>query len=143
MRKSPEEVTGKAARYRTDKTHNRRNSMRTAITILILLTAVSFAEEFNRHSFSIAFMPYPEAYRYPDVAYEYAFTKNDAIGFSTTLGVVNRFAYTRKIGYFCLAAGIGYASANLDIDDATRLYTVTAEYRQSFGDNFYTKLVAG
>ena len=88
-------------------------------------------------------MPYPEGYKYPEVGYEYALSKNDAIGFSTTLAVVNRFTYTRKIGYFCLAAGIGYASANLDIDDATKLCTVTAEYRQSFGDNFYTKLVAG
>ncbi|MEA3266823.1 MAG: hypothetical protein U9P42_07760 [Candidatus Fermentibacteria bacterium] len=117
--------------------------MRTSVIILILLTAVSLAEEYNRHSVSIAFMPYPEAYRYPDVAYEYALTKNDAIGISTTLAVVNRFNYTRKLGYFCLAAGIGYASADLDIEDATLLYTATAEYRQTFEDNFYTKLVAG
>ncbi|MCD6588819.1 MAG: hypothetical protein J7K88_09735 [Candidatus Fermentibacteraceae bacterium] len=117
--------------------------MRTAITILILLTAVSFAEEFNRHSFSIAFIPYPEIYMYPDVTYEYALSKNNAIGLSTTLGVVNRFAYTRKIGSFRLAAGIGYASANLDIVNATTLYTLTAEYRQSIENNFYTKLVAG
>lgn len=117
--------------------------MRALFILLLILITVSFAEEFNRHSISIAFMPYPEAYRYPDVAYEYSFTKNDAIGISTTLAVVNRFAYTRKIGYFCLAAGIGYASGNLDIENATPLYTATAEYRQSFGDNFYTKLVAG
>ncbi|MCK5842459.1 MAG: hypothetical protein KAH31_09845 [Candidatus Sabulitectum sp.] len=60
---------------------------------------MAFYEEFSRHSISIAFMPYPEA-------------------------------YTRKIGYFWLAAGIGFASANLDIDEATVLYTTTAEYRQ-------------
>ena len=117
--------------------------MRTAIIILILLTAVSFAEEFNRHSISIAFIPYPEVYKYPDVAYEYALSNNYAIGFATTLGVVNRFTSTIKFGHFCLAAGAGLASGNLDIENATAFFTATAEYRQSFGDNFYTKLVAG
>lgn len=113
------------------------------IIILIASAAVSFAEDFNRHSLSASFVPFFFYSFIPDIGYKYFLSENDAIGFSTILAVVNRVTYTRKLGTFGITGSYGFASADFDLDESTKFGVITGEHRIHLGDHFFTRTVAG
>ena len=114
--------------------------MRTIALILILFAAVSLGEESGKHSISASFVP---LFLYPDIGYEYSVTSEDAIGFSTLVGVINRLTYSRKLGNFCIGGSFGYALGSLDIENASPFATFNGEHRIRLGENLYTRTIVG
>jgi hypothetical protein len=119
------------------------STMKVLVILLLVVSTVSLAEEYNRHSISVSFVPFMFYSFIPDVGYKYYLSSNDAIGFSTILAVVNRVTYTRKMGNFGLTGSLGFAADDFDLEEGTTFATVTGEHRIHMSDHFYTRTVAG
>jgi hypothetical protein len=117
--------------------------MRKILAILLMLAAVSTSGEFNRHSVSLSIVPIKPLYFYPDLGYEYSITDKDALGFYTVVGIVNRIAYSRRIGDFRLAGSLGFAFEDQDFSNTTVIYAFTLEHRVEWSEHIYTRTLIG
>lgn len=116
--------------------------MKTAAAMLFLLVALSNGEDFSRHFLSATVIPIDPGLLYPDITYEYSFTRNDAIGIASGVGLINRITYTRKIGVLCLSGSLGALVPEHDLHRTEAFTAISAEYRQSLGENLYSRIVA-
>ena len=53
--------------------------MKTLLVVLLLLSVVSLAEEFTRHSISLSVVPFVPVCFYPDIGYEYSISSNHPV----------------------------------------------------------------
>jgi hypothetical protein len=116
--------------------------MKTAASMLFLVMALSHGEDFSRHSLSATVIPIDPGLLYPDIAYEYSLTPNDAIGIASGIGLINRFTYTRKIGVLCLSGSLGAVVPEHDLHRTVAFTAISAEYRQPLGEHLYSRIVA-
>jgi hypothetical protein len=117
------------------------NTMRTTVAMFFLLVALSQGEDFSRHFVSATVIPIDPGLLYPDIAYEYSLTRNDAIGFASGVGLINRITYTRKIGVLCLSGSFGAIVTEHDIHRIETFTAISAEYRQPLSENLYSRIV--
>ncbi|OPL19106.1 MAG: hypothetical protein AVO35_12595 [Candidatus Aegiribacteria sp. MLS_C] len=115
--------------------------MKTAAAMLFLIMALSHGEGFSRHSVSATVIPIDPGLLYPDIAYEYSLTSNDAIGIASGVGLINRITYTRKIGVLCLSGSLGAVVPEHDLHRIETFTAISVEYRQSLGENLYSRIV--
>lgn len=115
--------------------------MKAAAVLLFIIMAVSAGEDFSRHFISATVIPLDPGLLYPDVGYEYSLTKNDAVGISSGVGLINRLTYTRKIGVLCLTGSFGAIIPDHDFNRLETFGAISAEYRQSLGDHLYSRIV--
>ena len=115
--------------------------MKTAAALLFILISVSVGEEFSRHSVSATVIPIDPGLIYPDISYEYSLSQNDAIGFASGVGLINRATYTRKIGVLCLSGSLGFIIPEHDFHRLETFSAISAEYRQFLGEHLYSRIV--
>lgn len=115
--------------------------MRTALVLLFLLMTLSAGEDFSRHSVSATVIPIDPGLIYPDISYEYSLSQNDAMGFASGVGLINRVTYTRKIGVLCLTGSFGALVPEHDLHRIETFAAISAEYRQSLGEHLYSRIV--
>ncbi len=112
------------------------------LTICLILTAsIATSSEFNHHSISATVVPIDPGLIYPDIGYEFFFSKNDAIGFSSGVGLINRLTYTRKIGLLCLTGSLGFVIPQHDFHQLETFTALSVEYRQPLGEHLYSRIV--
>ena len=112
------------------------------LCVIMILVASASPETTKPHSLSATVIPIDPGLIYPDIGYEYFFTEHDAVGFSSGVGLINRFTYTRKFGSFCAIGSLGIITPDWDFHRIETFTALSLEYRYNLGETLYSRTVA-